>query len=65
MQWLTLMFQPKRRMELNDEQCNLAIYIFGCPPNDEVIVSTNMVYCLGTRLVLHDLKPKKMICQDV
>ena len=30
------MFQPKRRMELNEEECNLAIYIFGCPPNEEI-----------------------------
>ncbi|XP_045787002.1 uncharacterized protein LOC123882231 isoform X2 [Trifolium pratense] len=68
--WLPLMFHPKKKMELNHEECNLAIYIFGCPPNqetdrEEIMISTDLWYQHGTRNLLQSLKPQKMISQDV
>lgn len=68
--WLSLMFQPKRRMELNEEECNLAIYIFGCPPNEEIgkkeiIAASNYWAHHVTRKLLLELKPNKFVTGDV
>jgi glycosylphosphatidylinositol transamidase (GPIT) subunit GPI8 len=41
MQWLTELYHPKTTLKLNDEESNLAVYIFGHQYNqkaDELII---------------------------
>ncbi|CAJ2630616.1 unnamed protein product [Trifolium pratense] len=68
--YLTDIFHPANQMELNDVECHLAAYIFSPQINkkideNEIMVSTEIDYTIGTRKLLQCLRPNQSIGQDV
>ncbi|KAJ1421736.1 Ulp1 protease family, C-terminal catalytic domain [Sesbania bispinosa] len=69
-QSLKAIFKPSKPMYLSKEEAEVASYIF-CNnlvteyDKKEILVATNIKYCDGPRSLLHCLKPKFEIEQDV
>ncbi|KAJ1396397.1 Ulp1 protease family, C-terminal catalytic domain [Sesbania bispinosa] len=69
-QSLKAIFKPSKPMYLSKEEAKVASYIF-CNnlvteyDKKEILLATNIKYCDGSRSLLHCLKPKLEIEQDV
>ncbi|KAJ1426059.1 Ulp1 protease family, C-terminal catalytic domain [Sesbania bispinosa] len=69
-QSLKAIFKPSKLMYLSKEEAKVASYIF-CNnlvteyDKKEILVATNIKYCDGSRSLLHCLKPKLQLEQDV
>ncbi|KAK2389013.1 ubiquitin-specific protease ESD4 [Trifolium repens] len=64
--WLSSLFKPKKTMNLNSDQCDMASYIFGHSTYDKKVVSYSRVpFCDETRMLLHGLKHTQMLSGDI